>query len=263
MTRTSTTSNHSGRPRLVEKESPSHSLFFIVLLTPLSILLSACEAITPVELLCRDSVFASMIVDQGNTREGQVHREYFWRTTRASYSMSVDLSLAEFCRAQRFRDEPTEVKLAEASAFFHRSGWPQFFRLQATARGDALPEVVARFLQQSIPYKTSPTPAWLPIEVLVHGSGDCDDRSVFATALLQQLGVPSAYLEFGDALDRQRHATLGIVAPEIPGYAVQGGNQRYVSWEVTPPGGEPGVNFFPSFHPIKIIPWGTEREVSR
>ena len=238
-------------------------VLFLVRLTSLIALIGtgvfspACRPLTPADIFCGEPNLLSTLATGGTSleREGLVHREFFWRSNRAAYSMSVDLQLLEFCRAQRLRDEPTEEKLVEAADYFERSGWPQFFRQQALDKGDALPQVVSRFIQ-AIPYRTSPTPAWLPIEVLIHGVADCDDRAVFAAALLHALGYTTAYLEFADALDHQRHATLGIVAPEVAGFALLGGNQRFVNWELTTPLGELGVNFHPDLHPVKLVALG-------
>jgi len=103
-------------------------------------------------------------------------------------------------------------------------------------------DMVIRFVQQSIPYKTDPPnhgydyPRY-PIETLYEKRGDCEDKSCLLTALLKTLGYDAVLLEFPG------HMATGVAANDIKGTAYKLNNQKYFYVEATniyEPGKNPG-----------------------
>lgn len=103
-------------------------------------------------------------------------------------------------------------------------------------------DMVIRFVQQAIPYKTDPYnygydyPRY-PIETLHEKKGDCEDKSCLLTALLKTLGHDAVLLEFKD------HMSVGVAGNDLDGSAYELNGKKYYYTETTgtfEPGNNPG-----------------------
>lgn len=235
------------------KERAGRRSLLFILLSLASVLTTACEFNSPAGLLCGDPflLFSLNTAASTNSREGYIHRDLRWRTfSGANYSLSTEWSLAAFCQAQHQMDLPVETKLRLAVEFFERNGWPKVFRQMAQEHGDSIPEVVAAFVQGAFPYQTSNIQGLLPIQLGVHGAGDCDDKSITAVGLLGAAGFTVAYIEMIRSVP---HALLGIKLPDNPGWGVDYQGTRFTFWELTQPGHRPGFNPFPDAKSVIVI----------
>lgn len=103
-------------------------------------------------------------------------------------------------------------------------------------------DMVIRFVQQAIPYKTDPYnygydyPRY-PIETLHEKNGDCEDKACLLTALLKTLGHDAVLLEFAD------HMAAGVAGNDIEGSVYELNGKKYYYTETTgtfEPGNNPG-----------------------
>ena len=88
------------------------------------------------------------------------------------------------------------------------------FRMIKTAKGlsdDEYLELMTTFVQ-SLRYETlTDNPAKFPIETVVDGSGDCDDKSLLLTGLLSHEGYRVALMSFGP----EAHMAVGVAADDF------------------------------------------------
>ncbi len=103
-------------------------------------------------------------------------------------------------------------------------------------------DMVIRFVQQSIPYKTDPYnhgydyPRY-PLETLYEKRGDCEDKSCLLVSLLKTMGYDVLLLEFPG------HMAMGVAANDLTGTSYRYNNKDYYyveSTSVFEPGKNPG-----------------------
>lgn len=84
---------------------------------------------------------------------------------------------------------------------------------------DEYVELLTAFVQ-SLPYASDYTQPRYPVETVVDGRGDCDDRSLLLAALLDRAGYDAALFYFGEA----NHVAVGVASPDATfgdsGYAI-------------------------------------------
>ena len=107
-------------------------------------------------------------------------------------------------------------------------------KTQMSLDSDRYAELIFAYVQ-SIPYKTDDirTEPKFPVETLYENSGDCDDKSLLAAALLSAEGYDVSLLEF----ESEEHMALGIKSLDYPykntGYAyVEITDYNYPGWPV-------------------------------
>lgn len=102
--------------------------------------------------------------------------------------------------------------------------------------------MIIRFVQQAITYKTDPYnygydyPRY-PIETLYEKIGDCEDKACLLTALLKTLGHDAVLLEFKD------HMAAGVAGTDLEGSSYVLNGKKFYYTETTgtfDPGNNPG-----------------------
>jgi hypothetical protein len=82
-------------------------------------------------------------------------------------------------------------------------------------------ELITTFVQ-SLRYETlTDNPAKFPVETVVEGSGDCDDKSLLLAGLLSREGYKVALLSFGP----EQHMAIGVAADD---YLYKNTNYAYI-----------------------------------
>lgn len=101
---------------------------------------------------------------------------------------------------------------------------------------DEYVELLTAFVQ-SLPYASDYAQPRYPVETVVDGRGDCDDRSLLLAALLDRAGYGVALFYFGEA----NHVAVGVASPDATfgdsGYAIIETTEK--SLVGVPPGGMP------------------------
>jgi len=109
---------------------------------------------------------------------------------------------------------------------------------------------------QSLPYDNSSgarldTPARFPVETLVDGTGDCDDKSLLLAGLLEREGydtalllfIPEHHMAVGVRDDGARYGDTGYLYVETTGVSLIGEAPANLSQSIkyVPPGASPGA----------------------
>ena len=186
--------------------------------------------------------------------EGYVERNFAWSVHRAfgtdSHELTVQLHEPTYTRTKRLNPgHRWEGEVPRFDVYVVDGSTPDVERaasaLSRLSRGrsySTYEEVsLALALVQSIEYKTDLESTgkeeyWrYPIETLYDETGDCEDLTILAAAVLRRLGHAVVVLLLPG------HAALGVEVPTgLPGRFVQHSGQRYYYCETTAKGWEVG-----------------------
>lgn len=166
------------------------------------------------------------------------------------YSVEAVVSFSELEEARQQSEQLEEdEKLRASIEWARRAPWVRRLFAEARRRGDRIADVVMALVQQSIPYRTSDDPGWLPAMTVGLSGADCDDKSYLAVALLRLAGYDAVLWEVVGG----SHMGVGIVLPGARGVHVTQGGKDYVFWEATNRGFAPGEDTFARRYRARLI----------
>jgi hypothetical protein len=137
-----------------------------------------------------------------------IHRRFDFQTPGGHHaSVDIDIAASDYAAATARADHQTEQQAVDAAVQWARSTSlaTSLRRIAGSHRESPLSVLVA--FVQSFPYTPGTGRALHPLETLVEGRPDCDDRALLAVGLAEALGI-SAGLWVWVGMP---HAGLGVV----------------------------------------------------
>ncbi len=166
-----------------------------------------------------------------NNPAGKTKRSFTWNHNGQNYTMEVWLNNSVNYKNPEYAPEAdyySKFLITEANDN-SINDIAQWFRNTARTQrlnDDQVVGLLASFVQSGIPYNSSTTTPKFPYQTLLDGSGDCDDKSLLAYKLLDELGYGVALISMPN------HMAIGISC--APGLSFN--NSGFAYLEISGPG---------------------------
>ena len=178
--------------------------------------------------------------------EETFERVYEWKYNGYTFSAPLSLSKEKYAHYQKLGHSNLNLVKYAADSYNRRVVSEIAGGIKAQAESLEFTNyetmMLAASFVQSLPYTTDKETTGqgeyvrYPIETLVDGGGDCEDKSILMGALLKELGCDVVILEFRD------HAAVGVKADRDDAYGsyAKYGGVKYFYLETTKEGWELG-----------------------